>query len=130
VSICFQKFPFDTKKAVIKYHSGQGVGRRVSQTYRHVVTSTRDHFRQSPFVQSISETAHNTGDLVHGVSQSAGTALGCVLDGANAVVDLIPGVVPLKSKAADRAQRRRTAEIRGADLQLQRQDTEFVPTLR
>lgn len=130
VCLKFQHFPFNPEKAVVKYHAGQGIGRTIHQVRRHMVSHRKTHLRQSQLAQSFKEAATNTGDLVHGATRSTASAASKLLDGANSVVNLIPGVTPLRSMADQRAEGKKSAEIRGADLLKRRTETPFVPTNR
>ncbi len=130
VAIHFQNFPFDSSKAVVKYHSGQGVGRTLAQTHHHVVDATKTHFQQSIVTQSLKGTAQGGGEILVGASQVVARTGSRILDGGGALVSALPGVPALRSASEQRAEARRAAEIRAADLRNRRNETQFVPTNR
>jgi hypothetical protein len=130
VAIHFQQFPFDPTKAVVKYHSGQGVRRTWYQTRQHMVAATKAQFQQSAVVQSLRGTAHCGGDLVRGAGQVVARTGSRVLDGGSALIGSLPGVPALQSASEQRAEIIQAAEIRGADLRQRVNETEFLPTNR
>jgi hypothetical protein len=130
IGIYFRHFPFNSEKAIVKYHGGRGIGREIDDWYGDVVSSTRTHFQQSELAQSVKEAAYNTGDFVCGVGQSLECAGARILDGTGSLIQAFPGVTPVQSMGQQRAERIRAAEIRGADLLKQHTETPFVVTNR
>ena len=130
VTIHFQHFPFDASKAVVKYHSGQGVRRTLGQARQQMVARTQTHYLQSPVTQSLKNSAEGAGSLLHGVGQTAARTGGALLDRTDQLVNVLPGVQPLRSMGEQRAETRRAAEIRAANRLQQRAETVFVPTNR
>ena len=130
VAIHFQSFPFDSSKAVVKYHSGQGVSRTLYQTHQHVVAATKAQFQQSAVVQSLKGTAHGGGQIVVGAGQVVARTGSRILDGGAALMSTLPGIPALRSASEQRAETIQAAEIRGADLRKRVNETEFLPTNR
>ncbi len=130
VTIHFQHFPFDSSRAVVKYHSGQGVRRTLGEARQQMVSRTQTHFQQSPVTQSLKNSAEGAGGLLHGMGQGVARTGSVLLDRTNELVSVLPGVQPLRSLGEQRAETRRAAEIRAADRLQQRAETVFVPTNR
>ena len=130
VSIHFKRFPFDTTTAVVSYHSGRGVTRRLGEAGELIADKTRQGLRQSELVQSAKESVVNTGDLAIGATQAAGSLGSRVIETANSLIQSFPGVAPLMGSQSARAEARRAAEVKSAELGNRFEQSAFVPTLR
>ncbi len=117
-------------KVSVNYLSGQGIVRTGQQATAKFRQITTESLHQSAVAQSVHESAAGVGQFAHGAGVAVGGVLAGVIDGGRALVDVVPGVVPLKSLADQKAERKRDAEIRHNQLELDRDEVPFVPTNR
>ncbi len=118
------------EQVAVKYHSGQGVGRRASEAARRIVTTSRNTCGGSPTLQSVKELATGGGGVVLGAVQGADTLVAAVIKRVTAVGGLLPGASPLYSSAEERPQHAYEGVIRRAQGEKDRAELKFLPTIR
>ncbi|PHS15764.1 MAG: hypothetical protein COA78_04795 [Blastopirellula sp.] len=130
VEVKFPKFTSDPNKVVIKNHSGKGWGRSIHDAHKHVSEHVHKSMDNSQVVQSVKEVGKDTGEFLHGTKVAIGDLTTTSADGLKSLVNLIPGVVYLKSLSEEQPDRDYQAEIKSAARQKERELTDFVPTNR
>ena len=118
------------ERVAVKYHAGQGVGRRASEVARRIVANSRDTCDGSPTLQSVKELATGGGGVVLGAVEGVDTLVGALIRRVTAVGELVPGVQPLFSSAEERPQRVYQHTIRRAQVEKNRAELKFLPTIR
>lgn len=130
VVVDFSHFPFSSQRVIVRYHSGQGIGRKMDAWRHHLVDHTKQHLAQSSAINSLKQASSDTGKLLLGAGESVGSLTSGAIDGAKSAVDLIPGVVPLRSMAEQRPNRQYQDTIRQAARAGTLGEMSFVPTNR
>lgn len=130
VVVDFSHFPFSSQRVIVKYHSGRGVGGTLDAWRHHVVDHTKQHIAQSSAFGSLKQVSADTGQLFVGAGEALGSLTSGAMDGAKSAVDLIPGVVPLRSMAEDRPGRQYQDTIRQAARDRELSEIPFVRTNR
>ena len=118
------------EQVAVKYHSGQGVGRRASEAAWRIVTRSGERCGGSPTLQSVKELATGGGGIVLGAVEGVDTLVGAVIKRVTAVGELVPGVQPLFSNAEEGPQRAYQGVIRRAQREKERAELKFLPTIR
>jgi hypothetical protein len=121
---------WNTERVAVKYHAGQGVGRRAGELARRIVSTSRNTCDGSPTLQSVKELATGGGGVVVGAVEGVDTLVGAVIKRVTAVGELVPGVQPLFSNAEEHPQRAYQGVIRRAQREKDRAELKFLPTIR
>jgi hypothetical protein len=121
VVVHFSHYPFSPDRVIVKYYQGQGIGRTVDAFHDKAVDRAKQHVAKSSAVQSVKQAAADTGKLLVGAKEAVG---------AKSALDLIPGVVPLRSMAEDRPKREYLDTVRQAARRKELGETPFVSTNR
>ncbi len=130
VVVHFSRYPFSSDRVIVKYYQGQGIGRKMEAFHGKAKSHVKQHMAKSSSAQSVKQAAADTGKLLVGVKEAVGTLGSKAIDGAKSAVDLIPGVVPLRSMAEDRPKREYEDTVRQAARRKELDATRFVPTNR
>ncbi len=130
VSIKFRKFPFDPNKAVVEYHSGRGVKRRIREHVADHVERKREHRQQSPAIEAVKTCASTTHKALKDTGNQARNLIKQVGGAAKSIVSVVPGVTPLLNPSDDGATRKYRNKVRAAASRDARTATPFVPTIR
>jgi len=130
VVVHFSRFPFSSDRVIVKYYQGQGIARKLEAFHGKATAHAKQHMAKSSAVQSVKQAAADTGKLLVGAKEAVSSFASTAIDGAKSAVDLIPGVVPLRSMAEDRANREYRDTVRQASRLKELGEIPFVPTNR
>ncbi len=130
VEVKFQSWPFDSRKAVVKHHSGKGFSRKIHDAHQHVKQHVHDHFSESQVAQSVKQASSNAGELAKGAGETFGSLAKQGVDGIDSLISAIPGVNYLRSRADQQGERQRLTELQEADRLKQLNAPQFQPTNR
>jgi hypothetical protein len=130
VEIKFQHFPFRSSVAVVKHHSGKGLGVAVRDKHEKVSEHVKETMQNSQAVNAAKELCIGGGQLAKGAALAVGELTAKSVDAVKQVAGTLPGVPYLTSLAEQAPQRQYEAEIDRASLQNAISETPFVRTNR
>lgn len=119
-----------SERAVVSYCSGVGWSRAWHDACDERVERIQERAGNSRFGQAAKQAASGTGQLVLGVGSAAGNAASGALEKAGAWAKSFPGITTLQSLAKQRPVRQRDNAIDASALRIDRDDAEFVTTIR
>jgi hypothetical protein len=128
VEIKFRHFPFDSSVAMVKHHSGKGIGVAVADKHEHVHEHVKEKLASSTLVNSIKETGSEGADFVGGVKTGIGKLATKGSDSIITLSNLIPGMTYIKSLREQGPQQQYEATVERAGTKAARKATPFVRT--
>ena len=130
VEVKFQHFPFDPCVAVVKHHSGKGIGIRLRDKHEHVTQHVKETMVNSQMINSIKDLSTEGGKVVGGVASSIGTLSTKGTDSIKQLSNLIPGMTYLKSLGDQKPQQDYEGSLRHATLKKEKAEIPFIRTNR
>lgn len=130
VSIKFRKFPFDPNRAVVEFHSGRGVKRRVNEHLASHKQKAIARRQQSPALEAIKSSANKTHNALKDGGQQVRSMLKTVKGGLESAIGVFPGMTPLMNPSDDGKMRQYQNKVRSAASKARRTATDYVETIR
>lgn len=130
VEVKFQHFPFDPCVAVVKHHSGKGMGVAIRDRSELVQEHVHESLQNSETVNAVRDLAAGGHNLVKGAAATIGTMSTRGADGIKQLAKMIPGVTYLSSKAEQMPQQKYESTLRVAERQQEIDEPPFVRTNR
>ena len=128
--VCISFDPLIHDKVHVTYLTGQGLARKARERRGIVRANTRTAIQQSALLNACHELADDSVNIAKGAVGVVGTAATITVDTTRKVVNIIPGVQVLKSMGEQHRERARLEGLRQAGEDLQRQEIEYVETIR
>ena len=130
VEVKFQHFPLRRSVAVVKHHSGRGIGLAVRDKRKQVRENVQEKMSNSEAVNSFKELARDGSELAKGAISSVGGLSTQGVDMVKQLAGSLPGVSYLKSMAEQGPQRKYESTIRNASHKNALTDSPLVRTNR
>ena len=130
VSVNFKHSRRNPNRAIVEYHGGRGVKRRVHEHLSNHLQKTRQHLQPSPTVESIKSACSKSHSALKDGAATTRNAVKTVCGGLKSVVSVFPGVTPLLNPSDDAVTRKYRAKADAAASKARRTATEYVPTIR
>lgn len=130
VEVKFQHFPFDPCVAVVKHHSGKGIGIAIRDGSEVVQEHVHESLQNSETVNAVKDLAAGGHNLVKGAAATIGTISTRSADGIRHLAKMIPGVNYLAGKADQKPQQEYESTLRIAERIQERDEPPFVRTNR